>query len=62
MRFPLMGSVSLLSLFLAIKFLPKGWVNIVIGIYFCGMGVLAVGGVLPCSTCLLDALPTHTSV
>lgn len=47
MRFPIMGSVSLLSLFMAIKFLPKGWVNIVIGIYFCIMGVFAVGGARP---------------
>ena len=44
MKFPLIGSMSLLGLFLAIKFLPKHWLNYIITFYFCMMGTLAIGG------------------
>lgn len=46
MRFPIVGSVSLVGLFVAIKFLPKAWVNYVITFYFCLLGVFAVAGLL----------------
>lgn len=45
MKFPLIGSMSLVGLFLAIKFLPKQWLNYIITTYFCVMGVFALGGV-----------------
>jgi minor histocompatibility antigen H13 len=41
-RFPLLGSLALCSLYLAYKYLPKEWLNLLIGLYFAGMGVLAV--------------------
>ena len=44
MKFPLIGSMSLVGLFLAIKFLPKQWLNYIITFYFCLMGTLAIGG------------------
>jgi len=41
-QFPLIGSVSLFSLYLAFKFLDKDMVNLVIGLYFCAVGCVAV--------------------
>jgi|Transcript_22261 minor histocompatibility antigen H13 len=46
LRFPLVGSCVLLSLFLAFKFLPKEWVNRVITVYFLVLGILALAGTL----------------
>lgn len=41
-QFPLMGSISLFSLYLAFKFLDKDVVNLLIGLYFGGVGCLAI--------------------
>jgi hypothetical protein len=41
-EFPLLGSVSLFSLYLAFKFLDKDWVNFLIGFYFCAVGCVAL--------------------
>ncbi|GAA6019882.1 hypothetical protein JCM10207_003325 [Rhodosporidiobolus poonsookiae] len=40
--FPIMGSVVLFSLFLAFKYLPKEWVNRILGGYMAVMAVLGV--------------------
>jgi minor histocompatibility antigen H13 len=42
MRFPLVGSAVLFSLFLVFKFLPKEYVNFVVKIYFCIFGFIVV--------------------
>lgn len=42
MKFPLMGSVMLFSLFLAFKFLPKDLVNLVLSAYFVLLGTFAI--------------------
>ena len=42
MQFPLMGSASLFSLYLAFKFFDKETVNLIISVYFCLMGCVAV--------------------
>jgi minor histocompatibility antigen H13 len=44
MQFPIMGSISLFSLYLAFKFLGKDWVNLLIGGYFgmVGCGALTM--------------------
>jgi hypothetical protein len=44
MKFPLIGSVSLFGLFLAIKFLPREWLQYIITFYFCALGTFAIGG------------------
>jgi minor histocompatibility antigen H13 len=41
-QFPLVGSLSLFSLYLAFKYLDKNMVNLVIGGYFCVVGCLAL--------------------
>jgi hypothetical protein len=41
-QFPLLGSASLLSLYLAFKFLDKDWVNFIIAFYFCAVGCFAL--------------------
>lgn len=41
-QFPLVGSASLLSLYLAFKFLDKDWVNFIIAFYFCAVGCFAL--------------------
>lgn len=42
MKFPLVGSVILFSLFLAFKFLPKDLVNLVLSLYFVLLGTAAL--------------------
>ena len=42
MRFPLVGSVVLVSLFLAIKFLPKQMLTLCLGLYFVLLGTIAI--------------------
>lgn len=42
MKFPLIGSVVLFSLFLAFKFLPKDLVNMVLSAYFGFLGMVAI--------------------
>jgi minor histocompatibility antigen H13 len=42
MKFPLMGSIMLFSLFLAFKFLPKDLVNLVLSAYFVLLGTAAI--------------------
>jgi len=42
MQFPLMGSASLFSLYLAFKFFDKEYVNLLISLYFCAIGCLAL--------------------
>jgi hypothetical protein len=46
MRYPVLGSISLLLIFVAIKFMPKHIINYIITAYFCCVGVLAIGGVI----------------
>jgi minor histocompatibility antigen H13 len=41
-QFPIVGSISLFSLYLAFKYLNKDFVNFVIGGYFCIVGCLAL--------------------
>lgn len=41
-QFPLLGSMSLFSLYLAFKFLDKDLVNLLIGVYFGAVGCLAL--------------------
>eukprot|EP00546_Thalassionema_frauenfeldii_P015743 CAMPEP_0178913464 /NCGR_PEP_ID=MMETSP0786-20121207/10856_1 /TAXON_ID=186022 /ORGANISM="Thalassionema frauenfeldii, Strain CCMP 1798" /LENGTH=385 /DNA_ID=CAMNT_0020586207 /DNA_START=61 /DNA_END=1218 /DNA_ORIENTATION=+ len=41
-QFPLVGSLSLFSLYCAFKYLDKDLVNLLIGLYFCAVGCLAV--------------------
>ena len=42
MQFPILGSASLFSLYLAFKFLDRDVVNLIISIYFVGVGCLAL--------------------
>jgi len=42
MQFPLVGSASLFSLYLAFKFFDKDTVNLIISVYFCLMGAAAL--------------------
>jgi len=42
MKFPLMGSIMLFSLFLAFKFLPKDLINLVLSAYFVLIGTAAL--------------------
>jgi hypothetical protein len=44
MRYPMVGSAALVSLFVALKFLPKHLIGYIIMFYFCGVGTLAIGG------------------
>jgi len=46
MRFPLVGSAMLLSLFLLFKFLSKDLVNAVLTSYFIVLGIVALSYVL----------------
>lgn len=46
MRFPLVGSAMLLSLFLLFKFLSKDLVNAVLTCYFLVLGIVALSYVL----------------
>ena len=41
-QFPILGSISLFSLYLAFKFLDKSLVNLLIGLYFCIVGCIAL--------------------
>ena len=42
MRFPLIGSAVLLSLFLLFKFLPKDLINRILAAYFFVLGIIAL--------------------
>ena len=42
MQFPIMGSISLFSLYLAFKFFDPKIVNLIISVYFCLMGTFAL--------------------
>ncbi|CAI5526097.1 unnamed protein product [Closterium sp. Naga37s-1] len=46
MRFPIIGSCVLFSLFLLFKFLPKDLVNMVLSAYFVFLGVMAIGATI----------------
>jgi minor histocompatibility antigen H13 len=41
-QFPILGAISLCSLYLAFKFLDKDLVNLLIGLYFCTVGCMAI--------------------
>ncbi|KAG0465866.1 hypothetical protein HPP92_020030 [Vanilla planifolia] len=57
MRFPLVGSAMLLSLFLLFKFFSKDLVNAVLTCYFCVLGIIALSAtVLPA---IKHYLPKH---
>ena len=45
MRFPLIGSAVLLSLFLLFKFLPKDLINGILAVYFFALGIIALRSV-----------------
>lgn len=48
MKFPLVGSAVLVSLFLAFRLLPKHWVNTALTLYFVVLGTAALAAtVLP---------------
>lgn len=51
MRFPLVGSAMLLSLFLLFKFLSKDLVNAVLTCYFFILGIFALSYVLSVTIC-----------
>ncbi|KAG5517399.1 hypothetical protein RHGRI_037967 [Rhododendron griersonianum] len=51
MRFPLVGSAMLLSLFLLFKFVSKDLVNAVLTCYFFVLGIVALSYVLPSDFC-----------
>jgi len=46
MQFPLVGSCGLFGLYIAFKFFEAETVNLVIGVYFCLVGWVAVGGTI----------------
>jgi len=56
MQFPLMGSASLFSLYMAFKFFDADTVNLIISVYFCAMGCAALTVTL--SPLLSAALPS----
>ena len=58
MRYPLIGSAALISLFLALRFLPKHMVAYIITFYFCLVGVAAIGG----APCIHKSVPCHQAV
>jgi minor histocompatibility antigen H13 len=60
MQFPLMGSASLFSLYLAFKYLDKDMVNLLISIYFVSIGCLAL--TMTAAPCLQILLPVGFSV
>ncbi|CAG9465047.1 unnamed protein product [Pedinophyceae sp. YPF-701] len=43
-RFPLVGSVVLLSLFICLKYVPKELINLVLSVYFVVLGTIALTG------------------
>ena len=48
MKFPIIGSAVLVSLFAAFRFLPKHWVNAALTLYFVVLGMAALAAtVLP---------------
>ncbi|GMH35840.1 hypothetical protein BSKO_03708 [Bryopsis sp. KO-2023] len=57
MRFPLIGSVVLVSLFLAFKLLPKNLVNTILSTYFVLLGTIALTGCL--APFFLKRFPKH---
>lgn len=58
-QFPLVGSASLFSLYLAFKFLDKEMVNLLIGFYFGILGAFAV--TMTIAPCLALILPSNFS-
>jgi minor histocompatibility antigen H13 len=52
MQFPLLGSASLFGLYTAFKYFDKDTVNLIISVYFCGVGLVALastfGPVIEC--------------
>lgn len=56
MRFPLVGSAMLLSLFLLFKFVSKDLVNAVLTCYFFVLGIVALSYVLPVWAILLSII------
>jgi minor histocompatibility antigen H13 len=46
MRFPLLGSAVLLSLFIAFKFLPKVWINALLTAYIGTVAILVLVGTM----------------
>lgn len=52
MQFPILGSISLFSLYLAFKFLDKELVNLMIGLYFGAVGCFAL------TACISPIAPT----
>ena len=45
-RVPVIGSLALFSLYLAYRYLPRMWLNLLLGMYFAGVGVIAVSKAL----------------
>mmetsp|Transcript_15936 Transcript_15936/g.52536 ORF Transcript_15936/g.52536 Transcript_15936/m.52536 type:complete len:370 (-) Transcript_15936:262-1371(-) len=55
MQFPLIGSCALFSLYLVVKFIKKEYIDLLISVYFAGLGTLGVfGAARPPVTRLLD--------
>ncbi|KAE9462148.1 hypothetical protein C3L33_05932, partial [Rhododendron williamsianum] len=62
MRFPLVGSAMLLSLFLLFKFVSKDLVNAVLTCYFFVLGIVALSYVLPSDFCQSTLTQTKESL
>lgn len=62
MQFPIMGSASLFSLYLAFKFLPRDLVNLLISFYFCMVGWVALSITFaPPLTTIISSISTSLS-
>ena len=60
MQFPIAGSCVLFGLFLAIKYVDKGWVNFVLSFYFCTLGTFGIVGLLEPLTAPLESFARWT--
>ena len=60
MQFPITGSCVLFGLFLAIKYVDKGWVNFVLSFYFCTLGTFGIVGLLEPLTAPLESFARWT--
>jgi len=50
MKFPIMGSCMLFSLFVLIKFVPKHWLDLLISVYFSFIGTYTVATLIEPAT------------
>jgi hypothetical protein len=50
MKFPVVGSCVLFGLFVAIKFVPKHWVDLIISLYFSAIGAYTIATLIEPAT------------